>query len=459
MPEEISTGVAEAGVTSGETAGASPAASPAAEAQQTNNFTGETAGQQPVATTEGAGTATAVAETDPDEGIQPETFSDEKARNAFIHLRQQKQDARELRGVVDPVFTDAAKSFGIDWSAATADERRAVVATVESNHKMVDSLYGQTPEARGQFFESLFQQSPEAYFRLENDLATNQRMTALVLREMGFDLPDGTMGLTSEMQRAVDWLKSGSWRDQPRADASGADTALSEETLGLLNGFPDLQAAYKTLDKVGRAYADTLEGEQLGQFLRREKQAQDIQRSEADRHQREQQAFASQREQAVEETKQSTYHSVRNIVKESLAKIFPGNEEAQNLVIAAAESRLYSSEEGAALWNELEGFIEGGETRLLQAKLPQMIARARAIATETAKYLNERESKARQFDELMRMASPEEIMRYLTQARGAQTVMPAGSKVASNGNLSNMPDPTLAGKYEPANILSYWPRG
>lgn len=455
MPEEISTGVAEAGVTSGETSGAPPAASPAAEAQ--DNFTGETAGQQPVATTEGAGTAPAVAETDPDEGIQPESFSDEKARNAFIHLRQAKTDAKELRGVVDPVFTEAARSFGIDWNAATPDERRAVVAAVESNHKMVDSLYGTTPEARGEFFETLYRQSPEAYFRLEKDLAQNARMTALVLREMGFDLPDGTRGLTAEMQQAMDWLKSGTWRNQPRTEQTG-DSAVSEETLGLLNGFPELQDAYKKLDKVGRTYADTLEGEQLGNFLRRERQYQTAEHAEAERQKREDQAQREQFTQAVEERKQSTYQNVRSIVKDSLAKIFPNNERALNLVLSAAESELYSSPEGAALWEELEGLIENGEQRLLQAKMPQMIAKARAIATETAKYLNERESKARQFDDLMRLTTPEEIMRFITTARGSQTVMPAGSR-PTNGDRPNMPDPSLAGKYEPANIISYFPRG
>lgn len=447
-----SSGVSESGAGSGSTADTSSAASPAAEAPatQTEISAGEPASlpRESAAETEGAVPAAAVPEPDPIEGIQPDQIADELARKAFIQQRLEIKDAKDYRAAVDPLFAGAAQQWGVDWSQATPEQREAIVRSVEADHQMVNSLYADTPDARMKFFTDLSAQSPEAYKRIEADLASNMRMQALCLAELGCK--------PEELDEVVSWIQSGAWRDQKAATPEKAEESVNQQTLDDIAD-PRRQQIYKDLPAHKRQIADKLFDNALDAYLDEQEGLLASERDAAEKAKRDAEARAESQRQAVEQSKVRAYESVRGLVQQSLAKLFPNNEAALNLVLSAAEQRLYGTPEGAALWRELEGYLERGEVRAFQNKLPLMIAKARVIADEVAKPVNEMEDKARQFDELMRLGSPEQVMAFIAQARGKQTPIQPGHQPPSNGHTS-LADPGRAGQYDPANVVSYFPR-
>lgn len=415
MSEEFQ-GVTEGASSSAGMADTSPAVTPTVETQQNEGLSqGEMTG---------AGTAPAVegsAEPEIDlASIQPEAITDEQARKAFIHMRQGLRDAEDYRNQ----WTSAT-----DWVA-----QRGGLEPIQSDVQMMDGLFAGDFEARVEnFYRPLAQQNPQVYERIMEDFSTVPDMQDKVLQLMGVSPED--------LPSVKDAIARGTWRDGA-ANASGALVELDD---------PNLRGVYNALGTVERRIADSLYGEELSAYLQDQGYRLAAQAYERQQAQQAQQA-------AIAQQKTATYQNVRGVVEKAVANLFPNDTNTVSLVLAGTEAELFGDAQGAALWAELERHIENGESRMVQAKLPQIIAKAQAIATKQAKGLSDMHEKARKFDELMRMGNEQEIADYFRRVRGSGQQPGQGVPVSSSNGRTSLPKPADAGKFDPANVLSYFPR-
>lgn len=312
-------------------------------------------------------------------------------------------------------------------------EERGGLEYVQQDAEMVDKLFSSNVEDRQRFYQNLAQDSA-AFERILTDFVTDPMVQERALQNMD------PQALLAYVERAG-LLPQGYGVDIDPAVLATIPNEFQEVFRSLP---PGVQEDY------GKMSADLRNWN-----LRRDAQLYNSQKAEQQRQQREQQQYQQQRAQAVQEQKAKVYNDVRSIIQQSLASIFPGNDQATNFVLSATEAALYSSPEGAALWGELESMIDNGQARGLREKLPLIIAKAKAVATQQAQWLNERESKARQFDELMRKASQEEILAYVNQMRGGMKQPSQGTTPQpTNGHV---PAPEKVGQYSHENILAYHP--
>lgn len=313
-------------------------------------------------------------------------------------------------------------------------EERGGIDYVRQDVEMVDKFYSPNHEDRTQFYQALAQDTA-AFERFMMDVSTDPTVQERVLRNI-----DPQYLLQHVEQSGL----------LPEGYGSNIDPAV-------LATIPqELQEVFRSLPiGVQEQYAD-LSADVRNWNLRRDAQLYQSQKAEQQRGQQARQAQQQARQEAIHNHKAKVYNDVRSIIQSALAEKLPGSDEATNFVLNATEAALAQDPEGMALWNEIDSFIENGQMRELRQKLPLVIAKAKAIATQKAAWLNERESKARQFDELMRMGeSVEDIMRYLSQVRGGQRQPGPGTTPApTNGNV---PKPDMLGQYDRANILSYHP--
>lgn len=312
-------------------------------------------------------------------------------------------------------------------------EERGGMDYVRQDVEMVDKLFSANVEDRQQFYAALYQDQA-AFGRFMTDVKTDPMVQREVLQAMN-------------PQELLQYVEQAGLL--PQGYGSQIDPAV-------MATIPqELQEVFRSLPVgVQEQYAD-MEPDLRNWQLRRDAQLYNSQKAERERGQREQQQYQQQRAQAAQDAKVKTYNDVRSIIQQSLASIFPNNDQATNFVLSATETALYQSPEGAALWNELEACIEGGQTREVRQKLPLLIAKAKAVATEQAKWLNDRESKARQFDELMTKVSQDEILTYIQRVRGGMKQPgPGTTPQPTNGHI---PKPDMAGQYARENVLSYFP--
>lgn len=315
-------------------------------------------------------------------------------------------------------------------------DQRGGLDAIQSDVQMLDKLYSANLEDRRQFYEGLYNDTP-AFDRFMTDITTDPTVQQTVLKNID---PQVLMGYVE---------KAGLL---PQGSTAHVDPAV-------LAQIPqDLQEVFRGLPPAVQEDYALMNADLRNWNLRRDAQLHNSQKAEQQRQQREQQQQQHQRAQQAHEQKSTVYKDVRSIVQQALAQVFPGNDQASQFVLNATEAALYSSEEGVALWNELESYIDSGQTRALREKLPLMIAKAKAEATKTAQWLNERESKARQFDELMKFGENyDEIIKYLGRVRGGQK-QPSPGVTPQPQNGHGGPKPELAGQYDPANVVSYFPR-
>jgi len=357
-----------------------------------------------------------IPENDDDLSALPET-----ERTPLINQRNRIRELNRWRTEAEP---------GRNWI-----DQRGGLEYVQSDVQLVDHLFSENLEDRQQAYATLFQDS-SAFERVKADFVTDP----MIQREVWAN---------SDPQEVLEYLRQGG--HLPQGYGSNVDPAI-------LATIPaELQEVFRSLPpEVQEDYAKMSDG-MRNWNLRRDAQLYAGQKAEQQRQQREQQAYQNQRMQAAHEAKTKTYNDVRSIIQSALAEKIPGNDQATQFVLQATETALYQSAEGAALWNELDAHIDKGEMRAVQAKLPLLVARAKAEAVKIASWLNDTQSKARQFDEMMRMGSQEDILRYLAQLRGGQKQPGPGTTPApTNGN--HMPKPELAGQYSRENILSYGSR-
>lgn len=348
-----------------------------------------------------------IPENDDDLASLPET-----ERTPLINQRNRIRELNKYRAGAEPVMSWVEERGGMDY--------------VRQDVEMVDKLFSANPEDRMQFYEALSRDS-SAFSRFWTDITTDTRVQRAALQNMD----------PQEVLRYVE--QAGLLGDDYTANVDpGVRATIPQE----------LQAAWDSLPAEAKeAYAKMTPGVRNWN-LQRDAQLNHIQ--QADRQSKQQ-----ARQQAVNDQKLKVYNDVRSILQSALAEKIPGNDEAVKFVLRATETALYDSPEGAALWNELQVHIENGETRELRAKLPLIIAKAKAVATQQAVWLNERESKARQFDELMRMVGQDEILAYVARMRGG--MKQPGPGETPKPNNGSVPKPELLGHFDRTNILSYHP--
>lgn len=311
-------------------------------------------------------------------------------------------------------------------------EQRGGLEYIQTDVEMVDRLFSPNLEDRQQAYASLYQDEA-AFGRIFEDFVTDPDVQRAALQNI-------------DPQTLLRYVEDAGLL--PQGYGSQVDPAV-------LATIPnELQDVFRSLPTAVQEDYAAHSPELRNWNLRRDAQLYNSQRAERERAQREQQHYHEQRAQAAYEQKSKVYNDVRTIIQQALAEKIPGNEEALKFVLNATETSLYQSPEGAALWNELETHIDTGNVRELRQKLPLIVAKAKQIATSTATWLNGMESKARQFDELMRLSNYDDIIRYVNQLRGGMKQPGPGTTPApTNGN--HMPKPELAGQYDRDNILSY----
>lgn len=450
MSDFVESSVTGSGAESGQASDTSVAATSAAESAQTTvpqsqpdaGLNLET-GQQGE---EGAATAPPPeAEKPVYDEVDPAQLADEKARQAFIAMRQGLKEMEAFKSSQEPVATwlqQRAQALGIDPSQP--DAVQTVFEMTQTDIGLVDRMYSADDAVRREFHQTFYQQDPEAYQRFVGDIIADPNVQVNLLTQLGVD--------ENDIPDLVNALSSGSWKEAVQTVQSD----INEVTLSDLSDWPQLQEVYKSLPPHKRAIADSIyDRNQLADYVNEQARLQEVERRQIEWQRQQEQAKEAERRQQIQSRKKGAYDTVRGAVENALKAIFPHDPTGLKLVLSAAESELYSSPEGATLWNELEAMIETGQTREFQLKLPLMISKAKIMATEQAKYLSGQAEKARQFDELMRFGSAEEIMNYLNQVRGKQAVLKPGTQPVPNGR--QMPQPKAAGQYERANVLALWP--
>src|SRR5262245_41413733 len=290
----------------------------------------------------------------------------ETERTPLVNQRNRIRELNRWRTEAEPIKTWVDQRGGMDY--------------VQSDVQLVDQLHSENLEDRQQAYATLFQDS-SAFERVKTDFVTDPT----IQREVWAN---------SDPQEVLEYLRQ--LGHLPQGYGSNVDPAI-------LATIPsELQEVFRSLPpEVQEDYAKMTDG-MRNWNLRRDAQLYAGQKAEQQRQQREQLAYQNTRDEAADQAKTKTYNDVRSIIQTALTEKIPGNDQATQFVLQVTETALYQSPEGAALWNELDAHIDRGEMRAVREKLPLLIAKAKAIATQNAVWLNERESKARQFDELMR---------------------------------------------------------
>jgi hypothetical protein len=332
----------------------------------------------------------------------------ETERTPLINQRNRIRELNKWRTEVEPLKSWIDERGGLEY--------------VRSDAELMDKLFSEKFEDRQQFYSNIAQDSV-AFERFMTDVATDPTVQREVLNNMD------PRELLSYVQQAG-------------LLPSNVDPAVRATIPN------ELQAVFNSLPPAVQDEYALMAPEVRDWNLRRDAQLYNIQHAERQRQQQ-------QRTHQAYEQKSKVYNDVRSIIQQALTEKIPGNDEATKFVLYATETMLYQSEEGAALWNELEAHIDGGEMRAVRQKLPLLVAKAKAIATQQAVWLNERESKARQFDELMRLSNYDDIIKHVNQLRGGMKQPgPGTTPQPANGNV---PKPDLAGQYARENVLSYFP--
>ena len=352
-----------------------------------------------------------------DSGI-PENDDDlaslsETERTPLINQRNRIRELNKWRTEVEPVKTWVDQRGGMDH--------------IQADVQMVDQLFSPDLGTRQQFYQTIHSQDPAAFDRLIADVIDTPWVQERFLQSI-------------DPQTVISYAQQAGYLPQD----SDADLAVAATIPN------ELQRVWNSLPAAVRADYGQMKPEMRNWNLQRDAKIYYAEQAERDRAQ-------SERTEQAFQQKSKVYNDVRTIIQQALTEKIPGNQEAMNFVLQATETALYQSPEGAALWNELEHLIDTGQNRGLREKLPLIIAKAKQIATQQATWLNGMESKARQFDELMRLGSYDDIIRYVNQVRGGMK-QPGPGTTPQPTNGHGGPRPELAGQYDRDNIMSYFPR-
>lgn len=366
----------------------------------------------------------------------------EAERTPLLSQRQRLRELNALRVEIEPAQKWLAEIGGGDLSTG--------LQYAQEDINLVNSLYSNNPEERGQFYTRLFGNNPNqpspAFTQLLDDMSTSREVQSRVINQ-----------LSNEQLMELAQSRGIALGNQQATTA--APEGVSPEVWNAIH--PKMREDFDILDEGSQAWL--LE------------QAQEKVRAQNERATAQRQAEAAQKQQyeaAVENYKTQTYTSIRSAVEKSLADKFQNDPQGLKFVLAATESVVWESEEGQRLWGELEAHIESGNERAFKQTLPLLVAQARLAATQQLEYFNGQQSKARQFDDFMRIVGnvdgmgDAQLVQHVRQAvaqftarqRGGQRqpIPGTGQQVATNGN-AHLAKPSEVGNYDPANILSYWP--
>src|SRR5262249_10101111 len=117
---------------------------------------------------------------------------------------------------------------------------------------------------------------------------------------------------------------------------------------------PGWKWVHDHLGPVEKQIADSLSGPAFAHYMQQQWEAMEAAQQNAKQQET---AHAAQ----IEERLTGAYNGIRSAVQSSIAHLFPNDPEGMAIALAATESRLYGSDEGAALWHELEENVRSGE--------------------------------------------------------------------------------------------------
>lgn len=364
----------------------------------------------------------------------PETDEDlanlsERERTPLVAQRQRLRELNKYQAEAEAFKTSVAPVA--DWvTQRGGGDPQAGLALVQADTQMVDALFAPDPQDRRGFYEALRTQDPQAFDRLIDDVSEADIVRDKIMQQLS---NEQLMQIATE--RGLGLAPQDT--DRPEDVPAEVWNAMAPQ---IREGFYDMTRAAQDWH-----LKDAAERQQWNTEQQQAKQQAEAKAT---------QAYTQQ----VEKFKTETYTSIRSMVQQSLAQHFSNDKEGLNFVLNATETAVWSSPEGQALWGEIEALIEAGNERGFRQKMPLLVAQAKAVASKQADYFNGQQSKARQFDELMRLASQEEILAYVARLRGGQKQPAPGTGLPrANGQRDSRPDPSKAGQYDRDNVKSYWP--
>lgn len=358
---------------------------------------------------ESTGTAPVAEEAEPDIdfGSNPDA---EKARTAFINLRQQLKEQKQQWQQFEP-------------ARAIVQERGW--ENIQKDLTAFDAIWSEDPETRAGFHQALYEESPTAYQRFVGDLITDPVVQQTALESLGLN-PEMV-----DLYRQV--TQTGAL---PQA---AAPTDFDPDWLAQID--PQYHDLLKSLDPEIQADYALREPKVANFDLRNVARIQ-----EQENHQRQveqvQQRLAAERQAAqVEAVKDSAYSGIRDVVKSEVGKLFP-DPKLQEILTNSAEAALLRSPKGAQLWNEIEAAIENGEMRTVKRLTPLIVTEATAQVQQELRDFASIYDKARKYDELNR-----------SQANSSDVPPGTGDRLSQNGRY-NIPNTSARGQFDPANLFA-----
>lgn len=300
---------------------------------------------------------------------------------------------------------------------------------VQSDQQHIDALFSPEKETRETFWNYIASQDQEAGKRIFQDVVSDP----YVINEVAQGLTNDQIVTLAETRGLS--LANAGMDDRPEDVPADVWNAMSPE---IREGFYDMTRKaqdWHIADAQARAQAAKT---QQAQWQQQQRQAR--------------QAAEARTEQAIG----NAYTTVRSAVEKSIASLYPNNPDAVNDILSITEQMVDKDPAASAVWGEIQAHIREGQMRQVQLKLPDLIGKAKAIATKVNERHNTVHSDARRWQELMRQASEKEILDYVQRVRGGQKAPQpgTGTTVTSNGN-SRLPNPDKAGQYSRENIASY----
>jgi len=338
----------------------------------------------------------------------------EKERTPLLNQRARLRELNAQLGQLQPVN---------EWVS-----QRGGLEPIQADVQAVDGLLAQDVDTRFQAYTYLASQDATAWSRIRDDFANDPDFQAYVDQIRGFD---------PSAQQAQQMQGIARPEDLARELTPVYDHIASTN--------PELR---EELDLMRPAVRDHILKQQASELQREMAQAK---------------AAQAERFQQIEQYKGKTYQNVRTVATQAVTSLFPNQPELAQMVVNAAESALYSSSDGAALWGEITALIDRGQIRAVSEKLPQLIAKAQTLTKGMADKVTGMADKARQLDELMRLVGPDgqtdlqQLAQQIQKLRGGGGREPRPGVAPPATPVNNTPVPGQSGRYDPANIIALHP--
>lgn len=344
-------------------------------------------------------------------------------RQRLRELNASRQEAEAYKAQVEPAETWITERGGGDFEMG--------LAQVQADVGMLDSLLSDQAGSIDSFWNELGQQDPGAYERVFENVVSSP----YVINHVAHSLTNEQIMQLAE-HRGLQLANAAGVDDRPEDVTPEVWQAMAPE---VREGFYDMARKvqdWHIADAKQKAQTQAAQKAQWQQQQQQQRAAQETQREQAKTH---------------------ALTTVRSAVEKSLASLYPNNPEAVKDILRITEQVIrHEDGEAKAAWDKIEGHIDEDQIRQVRLELPNLISKAKLIASKISERNNTRDADARKWQELMRQASPNEILEYVQRVRGGQKQPQpgTGTTVTTNGN-TRLPNPEKAGQYSRENIASY----